>query len=207
VRVYAESNYVLELVSEQSELASASELIADAAAGKLELVVPAFCFVEPYTTLFRRASDANVLQQDASKLLRQVERTGSLAARAATVHTDLEALLAHATQQNWNHFEKVSQRLLATCRIAPLTKDVLVESHKHVAALGLQLPDAVVLASVLADLSASPAKSIFVNKNVKDFDNPTIRALLQAGDCDIVNSFTGAIGRARAAFKASGSKA
>jgi hypothetical protein len=52
------------------------------------------------------------------------------------------------------------------------------------------LPDAIVLASVLDDLeSAQQPPSCFLNRNTKDFDDPTVVAALADRGCKMLGSF------------------
>jgi hypothetical protein len=57
VRVYGETNFVLELAFHQEEARSCKNILAAAEAGLLELVVPAFSIVEANATLQRRLSE------------------------------------------------------------------------------------------------------------------------------------------------------
>jgi hypothetical protein len=57
MRVYAESNFVLEIVLEQEQHQACEELVSLASAGSIELVLPAFALLEPYQTIVRRKDD------------------------------------------------------------------------------------------------------------------------------------------------------
>ena len=84
MRVYVETNFLLELVLEQEECAACEALITLAEEKKVELVVPAFSFVEPYGTLQRRASSREQLSQQLVKELRELGRTVTFSQDAAT---------------------------------------------------------------------------------------------------------------------------
>jgi hypothetical protein len=60
MRVYAESNFVLELVLEHEQHQACEELVSLAAVDSLELVLPAFALLEPYQTIVRRRIEGKV---------------------------------------------------------------------------------------------------------------------------------------------------
>ena len=73
MRVYVESNFVLELVLEQEQHLACREIVRLAEAGIIELVVPAFGLLEPYMTLHRRHREQ---EEERERALGQRECTG-----------------------------------------------------------------------------------------------------------------------------------
>ena len=66
MRVYVETNFVLELVLGQEQAQACHEILALAESGLIDLVVPAFSILEPYQRLMRRKRDRDELQSGAS---------------------------------------------------------------------------------------------------------------------------------------------
>lgn len=187
MRVYAESNFVLEVVLEQEQHASCEDLIRLAEEGRIELNIPAFSLFEPFTTLHRRQRARNELHERLQRELNLIGRTKAFSNEVST--TTLPALLVRSAQQASLQFGAVQDRLLSVARIIPLAADVFVAAREAEAAYGLEMPDALVFASVIRDLNARPAESCFLNRNTKDFDDPTIVALLAAQNCRMLGSF------------------
>jgi hypothetical protein len=63
--------------------------------------------------------------------------------------------------------------------------------------LGLELPDALMLASVLGDADEQPSQSIFINRNTKDFDDRDVKARLRRVACDLVWKFDDGLARVK----------
>ena len=53
MRVYVESNFVLELVLEQEQHQACEEILTLAASRTIELALPAFALIEPYESMVR----------------------------------------------------------------------------------------------------------------------------------------------------------
>lgn len=187
MRVYAESNFVLELALAQEQHAACAEFVGLAERKELELALPAFCLFEPFTTLRRRQRERRELHDRLQKELRQIARTQNLAQIAS--ESALPALLVTSTHEAEARFDAVMESLLRIGRVLPMTAGLLEEARRMKHAFDLELPDAIVLASVLGDLDASPASSCFLNRNTKDFDDPAIVSALAASDCRMLGSF------------------
>lgn len=187
MRVYAESNFVLEVVLEQEQHAGCAELIHLAEQGRIELSIPAFSLFEPFTTLYRRQRERHELHDRLQRELTLIGRTKAFSDEASA--STLPALLVRSAQEASSRFAAVQERLLRVVRILPLTSDVFAAAREAQTTHGLELHDAIVFASVFGDLEAKPAESCFLNRNKKDFDDPTIVANLQARNCKMLGSF------------------
>jgi predicted nucleic acid-binding protein len=196
VRVYAESNFVLELVREQEQHQACEELVRLAAGKSIELVLPAYALLEPYETIVRDERDGKLLGDKLQASAIQLLRTASIAADVPRLR-DAENLLLRAAQEAWNRFLDVRTRLLDTARLVAIDGTVLREASKLTAESTLALPDALMLASVLADATGHKAPSVFLNRNTKDFGDPDVRARLKQVDCDVIGSFNGGLERVR----------
>jgi predicted nucleic acid-binding protein len=196
VRVYAESNFVLEVIREQEQHAACEELMRLAASKSIELVLPAYSLLEPHDTLVRYEREGKLLGEKLRASATQLKRTASIGDDALLLR-DAENLLIRATQQASNRFVDVRTRLLDTARLVAIDEPVLREASKLCAEHELVLPDALMLASVLADAAERPSPSIFLNRNTKDFDDPDIRARLAQVDCTLIGSFHGGLDRVR----------
>jgi predicted nucleic acid-binding protein len=187
VRVYAESNFVLEIVLAQEQHAACKDFISLADRHEVELVLPAFSLFEPYTTLERRKQERHKLREQLERELTQIRRTQAFAKEASA--SSLPALLVESTQEAADQFNAARGSLLRIARLLPLTTDVLRAAVVAEVTHDLAFPDAIVLASVLDDLALTPSPACFLNRNTRDFDDPRIRDALAARDCQVIGSF------------------
>lgn len=184
MKVYVESNFVLELVLEQEESSACDELVGLAEKGKITLVMPALSLFEPFTTLIRRQKEWKSFQSQVTSELKQIVRMKSLQSEV----DNLSALLVKATDESQARFEEVVARLLAAATILPLSASVFRDAHDY--GVDLSLPDALMLASVLGDRSSPEEPSCFLNRNTKDFlDKTDVRKLLSDRQCKLIGSF------------------
>lgn len=194
MRVYAESNFVLELALEQEQHTECEALVQLAADRTIELALPAYALLEPYQTLMRRRRDVHDLQLKLAAQEKQLERTASITAEAPRLR-EAGDLLLRATQDAASRFIDVRRALLKMARIIPVDGSALGEAEALAVDLGLELPDAVMLASVLADATARPSPSIFLNRNTKDFGDPDIKDRLARVDCTLIWKFSDGLAR------------
>jgi hypothetical protein len=99
------------------------------------------------------------------------------------------------SQEVENRFLDVRTRLVGVARMIAIDESVLRDAAGLVALYDLELPDAVMLASVLADAIAWQSPSVFLNRNTRDFDDPDIKHGLEQVGCDLILSFDDALAR------------
>jgi predicted nucleic acid-binding protein len=195
VRVYVESNFVLESVLEQEQHQACEEILTLAASRTIELALPAFALIEPYESMMRDERDGKLLAQSLRASATQLQRTASIAADVPRLH-DAGDILVRAAQEAWTRYHNFRTRLLGAAHLLPIDATTIREASQLTATFGLGLPDAVMLASVLADAGAQPSPSVFMNRNTKDFDND-VKARLAQVNCHLLWSFDGGLQRVR----------
>lgn len=195
MRVYVESNFVLEIVLEQEQHQACEEILTLAESQAVELALPAFALVEPHESMVRDERDGRLLAESLRATATQLQRTASIAADVPRLH-DAGDLLVRATQEAWTRFGNLRTRLLDVAHILALDAATIRDASQLIAEFGLGLPDAVMLASVLTDAGAQPSPSMFLNRNTKDFDNDVKERLAQV-DCQLLWSFNGGLQRIR----------
>jgi hypothetical protein len=125
---------------------------------------------------------------------KQLERTAWIAADVPRLRA-AAGLLLHAEQETWKRFLEVRTKLLAVARMVALGGPALQDASKLAEKFDLELPDALMLASVLGDANEQPSQSIFLNRNTKDFDDKEIKARLKSVECDLVWKFEDGLAR------------
>lgn len=202
--VYAESNFLLELAFLQEEHGPCRSLMDYAEAGRINLVVPAYCLGECLERLERRKRQRTSIQSSLQNEIRELGRSARTEGLSEQLRAVTEALVRGASS-DWARYDDVIGRLLRCGELIPLDAAILARCVGLRGALGLSPQDAVVMASVLADLEKRrPTASVFANKNRKDFENPDIQRILSSLGCELKTRFRGGLAYLESALKAAG---
>lgn len=187
MRAYVESNFVLELVLEQEQHQACEEIVRLAETGTIELVIPALGLIEPFMTLHRRRRELDEVARTVKKHLRQIARTASLTAAAAS--SDVEELFGTSNRKARQRYDEIRLRLARTAAVLPLTDGSLRAAEKLRAQYGFELPDATIFAAILHDLRRGGSSSCFLNRNTHDFREAALVTLLAQHACTLLGSF------------------
>ncbi len=201
MRVYAESNLVLEHVLEQDQWKACEAVLLLAERARIELVLPAFALLEPYQTIERRSLD----RQPYAKWLGDIAvKLGQTASLKADVHhfTESKEILTRASENARARYDATRKRLLDAARLIEIDAKV-IGAATSLQTLKLKLPDALILSCILSDVGRQPeASSLFLNANKDDFsDNPDVRSKLKAVNCRLVPSFEDGLRAIKAALE------
>lgn len=177
MKVYVESNFVLELALLQEQYVACEEILLLCESGILRLVMPAYCLMEPYETLGRRQADRKQLKLTLDGPFRQIARTALYRDRLRDFESAM-SLLVDSAEEDMFRLESVRSRLLACAELAPLEVSVLSRAAANRSRHELSAQDAVVYASILLHLESSPEPACFVSRDA-DFDDPDIRRELK----------------------------
>ena len=190
MKVYVESNFVLELALVQEQSASCEELLRLCRAGYLKLQIPAYSIAEPHETLVRRRKQRQRLKHDLDTELRQLARTSTHASRLDGF-VALTALLIAIADQDDESLEEVLARIMAVANVIPLESAILTASSGYQRTHDFSPQDAIVYAAVIADLKdgRSVGPSCFLNRNAKDFNDQRIADELESFRCKFLSGF------------------
>lgn len=188
--VYVESNFVLELALQQEQASAAQSILHDAAHRKFRLALPAIAVTEPFSTLAQRSRNLNreiALLRDRSRDLSRSEINYAEVHHLAITQAHLEAIAARDTQR----LGETVARILDIAHLISLDSATFAQSREMQTLFNLPPTDAIVLASVLADLAQFPISGphYFVNRNTRDFNVPDILAALHRQNCAFFSSF------------------
>jgi hypothetical protein len=194
VRVYAESNFVLEIALAQEEESDCQVLLADAAGHRSSLILPSISIFEPHYKIAGNGKRRRDLAQQVEAQAREFGRTRGSEESSKELRNLIRVFADSESAEQARLFDTF-ESILNSCELIPLTSDIVLRAVKDVIPrLGLALPDALVYASVLEHLRVSHAeKSCFVTKNANDFGDPDIGAELMALNCKILFKFTDAV--------------
>jgi predicted nucleic acid-binding protein len=188
LKVYVESNFVLELALVQEQHASCEQIVILCEAGDIQIIVPAYSIVEPYETLKRHHLDRERLKEALDRELQQLSRTSGYAQQLNGFQAST-ALLLDSAAEEIKRLEDLRSRLLACAIVVALDALILSEAARYQAKHGLSAQDAIVYASVLSHLGSEAApQSCFLNRD-KHFADPDVVAELNANGCKLIPRF------------------
>ncbi|MUG94394.1 PIN domain-containing protein [Scytonema sp. UIC 10036] len=191
MKIYVETNFVLELAFQQEQCASCEQILQLCEAGRSQLVIPAYSLAEPHEKLSRQARNRKEIQQALDAELRQLSRTTSYTMRIRSIQ-DISLLLVQSNEEERKRFVEYRERLLKIAQVVPLTVDILTEAAACESPYDLSPQDALVYASVITELRQHlPAAACFLNRNSKDFDSPDIVDELKRLNCKMIPTFDG----------------
>lgn len=190
MRVYVETNFVLELVFSQEQVQSCESLLTLAERRAIEPTIPAFSVMEPYQRIVRRKRDRDELQSRLEKERAEVARVSAYRDPAGQLE-QLSSFLIASSDRDRARMSEIRDRVLASSRVTPLDAAVLQGASVLAERFGLSPEDAVVLESVRIDLAGSiTSNAVFLTKNSKDFRDPEISEFL---GCRVLFDFDNAL--------------
>ena len=188
--MYVETNFLCEIAFSQEESRACKEVLALGESGQLQLFVPAFSLIEAGLALETRLLQQHRLQPELDRLFREGRRSAIAGESFTLLETQLVALLATTQENHVAVLNTVRKQLLAHAKIISTTQDTVNAAIELEARFALSAGDAIVLASVLSDMSGSDrTESCFLNKNSKDFADPEIVRKLNDRSCKVISSF------------------
>jgi predicted nucleic acid-binding protein len=189
VKIYVETNFVMELVLDQEQSGSCEQILALCAQGRAQLVLPAYSLAEPHEKLVRNRKQRKLAWDPLAVELTQLKRTAAYQSSVQVIQT-AEPLFQTANQDENRRFYQYQRQLLQVAEIIPLTASVLAQAPDHELAYNLSPQDALVYASVIEHLAQTqPPIACFLNRNFRDFDTPDIVAALRSLNCRMIPRF------------------
>ena len=130
MNVYVESNFVLEVALVQEQCDSCLELIDLSEAGRIRLVVPAYCLVEPFETLIRHEKSRFKLRGEVDTELSQIARSTPYAGRVEEF-LGLRAFLTDIAHEETTRLDATISRLVNCADVIRLDENVVLTQFNH----------------------------------------------------------------------------
>lgn len=197
MNVYAETNFILELALQRAEREECARLLAMARRGTIRLLLPSFSVGEPYEALVRRARQRAELGR---RLEIEIDELGRSAPYAGSTQAlgEVLGMLSTSVRDEKQQLDSVSAEVLGEAELIPMTAGVFQTAKEAESAMELTPRDAMVFASVVADLERSRAgEKCFVASNARDFSESAAQARLAQHGCKLLTRFTDAVGYVR----------
>lgn len=203
MRVFVETNFILELAFRQEQSLACEQLLQLAESKALQLCIPAFCFIEPAEKLRREIPDAEALQNRLMKELEKRRRSEGFSEPQLHAWDEVIASLVKDASDAEQRLESIRARVLQCADVFPVDAEVIARAASLEAEdIRLQFPDAVVLASVMARLEEEAGPSLFLNRNSNDFDVSRIKLALRQLHCKLITRFDDGLGAVQARLRA-----
>jgi hypothetical protein len=186
VKVYVETNFVLELALQQAQHAECEEFVRLAESKSVIIALPAFSLVESADALKRKHHARELLSDKLNIEIQQLRRSSAFTQEADAAHSSFQAFLVQTAHHEDSRLRSLYTRLLNAADVLSLSAQVLsrVEDFPD-----LELGDAIVLTSVLSDLGVGSEPTCFLNRDRKGFDDPAIHTELGRRQCKLIGSF------------------
>ena len=189
MNIYAETNFILELVFQQEQFVSCEQILQLCETGRTRLIIPAYSLAEPHEKLSRQAKSRKELQQKLNIELKQLGRTASYMTRINSIQ-DITTLLVQSNEEERQRFVQYRRRFLRSAEVIALTANILNDAATYEGPYDLSPQDALVYVSVITHLRQHrPQMACFLNRNSKDFDSPNIVDELNIFNCRMIPRF------------------
>lgn len=187
--VYVETNFILEMGYRQAENEFCERIVELAENGRIALAIPSFSVGESYETSYRRKKERESFVSELRRRHSQLSYSADHDILEGRIQRVIDALLDSIDRDN-RRLNQVLSRLTGTAEFISLDPSSLILAQKYQTTLRMEPPDSLVLSSVVSHLSGvNPDECCFLNKNVKDFDAPSVRNELDPYDCRVIVSF------------------
>lgn len=194
MRLYVETNFVLEVALDQRERMACDGVLAMAENDEIELAIPAYALVEPYETLIKRQKERQDFQQLSTERLTEIARSQDREADATRIRQSLADLLARSAVEERANLDGAVGRIVRCATVIPVTHEVLTRAAAMREELGLGPQDSVMLASIDSHLIHDPQDACFVTTDRSDFGTPDVEDLLGTKGCRLLWRFEAASG-------------
>ena len=210
MRVYAETNFLLEIAYRQAAFRPCVRLLSAAERGDVELLIPAVCFPEAAESLLKRLVKRTALGRRVKDEVKNAARSAHPLMSAFERDADevVERMIQFA-QRELQRSERCRARCVsAACVLSTGTRAVELSGAIELRPeevvsrrpRGFGRTDAAILAAVVADLEARPAPdAIFVTTDAGLREHPVTAEALAAAGCGVGGNFAGVVRRAVAA--------
>ena len=190
MNIYVETNFVLELTLLQEQHESCEKIVELCETRRANLILPAYCLVEPNETIVRYAKNRTRISDDSATEVKQLSRSKPYLDEIYALQKARKFLI-ESQETEETRLRSTIERLLDIAEIISLTPEILSASLKHQTDFVFSPQDSIVHASVLKHLKASTNETAkcFLNRNSKDFNNPDVVDSLNDHNCKTLFSF------------------
>ncbi len=196
MRLYVETNFILELAFLREEHDACEDLLALSEEGKIELFLPVFSVGETYEAWARRSRQRAELHSRLRSEILDLSRSKPYQ-QSFEEFRELTGLLTRTGGEERHRLDEALERVLGTARVIPIELRT-IRAVQGLQTLKLSPQDLIVYASVLSHLEetteADREDRMFITRNTKDFASPDVRGGLTTRGCRLFTSFRDVLG-------------
>lgn len=188
--VYVESNFVLEIALGQHEAAAAESILAGAKLGKINLAVPVFALLEPFSTVTQRGNRRRNLTNRLDEELRDLRRLlphGDDVRELERLGTVFDAIKDRETLR----LVSTVKQMYEVAKIIDIDGIVYEKAMNQASTYQLSMNDAIILSAIHKHLQDTgvPGPHYFATRDAADLLDPAIAEELDRLGCRIVPTF------------------
>lgn len=192
MNVYGETNFFLEIVFSQEQSKFCEKIIALAQKKKIKLIIPAYSFAEALYKLESQRKKRENFQRELNTQISQLAQTIRYNSQITNFRV-LDTFLTQNIEEEKKLFEKCRKSLTTCAEIISFDAQTIESAKKIAAKHDLTLQDAIVFTSIINHLQQNKAaQNCFLNRNSKDFSQPSIVKLLKNLNCKFFPDFENA---------------
>ena len=189
MNIYCETNFILEIVFSQEQANYCQKIVSLGKKRKLNLILPAYAFAESIYKLDAQNKERELFRRDLTIQINALSRNKQYDSQIHNLRS-LETFLTQNIEEERTRFEKCRKELTKIAQIIPFDAKNLKDAKLVQSKYDLTLQDAIIFSSVLAHLQQNKSnQNCFLNRNAKDFNDPSIRNHLKKLSCKFFADF------------------
>lgn len=189
MNIYSETNFFLEIVFSQEQSKFCEKIISLARKKKIKLIIPAYSFAEALYKLEAQRKKRENFQRELNSQISQIAQTIRYNSQITNFRV-LDTFLTQNIEEEKKRSEKCRKSLTKIAEIIAFDAQTIEKAKPIAANYDLTLQDAIVFTSILTHLQQNKAtKNCFLNRNSKDFSQPSIVKRLKTLNCKFFADF------------------
>lgn len=189
MNIYSETNFFLEIVFSQEQSTFCEKIISLARQNKIKLIIPAYSFAEALYKLEAQRKKRESFQRELNSQLSQLAQTIRYDAQIKNFRT-LDTFITQNIDEEKKRFEKFRKNLTKIAEVVSFDAKAIEKAKIVATKYDLTLQDAIVFSSILDHLRQNKvSQNCFLNRNSKDFSQPTIIKHLRKLNCKFFADF------------------
>jgi len=189
MNIYCETNFFLEIVFLQEQSKHCKKIISLCRKKKINLIIPAYSFAEALYKLEAQRKKRENFQRELNSQLGQLAQTIQYTSQIKNFR-NLDTFLTQNVEEEKKRFEKYRKDLIKIAEIIAFDTQTMKQVKQIESRYNLTLQDAIIFSSILSHLQQNKlSQNCFLNRNSKDFSQPSIVNLLKKFNCKFFADF------------------
>jgi predicted nucleic acid-binding protein len=189
MNIYCETNFFLEIVFSQEQSKYCEKIISLGEKKKIKIIIPAYSFAEALYKLEAQRKKRESFQRELNSQISQLAQTSQYNSQITNFRT-LDTFLTQNIEEEKKRFEKCRKSLTKIAEIIAFDALTIEKAKPTATKYDLTLQDAIIFSSILNHLRQNNvSQNCFLNRNSKDFSQPSIVKRLKTLNCKFFADF------------------